>query len=57
MWYDGLKAIFTGPEDGDYCVLKFVTERYSLFVDCKEIKGAMNNRGVSPAVSTKFSVI
>jgi general stress protein 26 len=39
MWYDGLKQHYTGPEDKDYCVLKFVTERYKLFIDFKEVEG------------------
>ena len=32
MWYDGLEHHFTGPEDENYYVLKFVTERYNLWV-------------------------
>jgi general stress protein 26 len=39
MWYEGLKNHFTGPEDENYCVLKFVTERYKLMIDYKEVKG------------------
>jgi hypothetical protein len=34
-----LQDHFTGPEDENYCVLKFVTERYKLFVDNKIIEG------------------
>jgi len=39
MWYDGLENHFTGHEDENYCVLKFVTERYKLFIDFEEIEG------------------
>lgn len=39
MWYDGLKNHFKGWDDPNYCVLKFTTERYSLFVDWQETRG------------------
>ena len=39
MWYDGLSNHFSGPEDPDYCVLQFRTERYNLLIDWKELKG------------------
>jgi general stress protein 26 len=39
MWYDGLLQLFSGPEDPNYCVLRFKTERYNLFVDWKEARG------------------
>ena len=39
MWYDGLEHYFTGYEDENYCVLKFVTERYKLFIDEDEVEG------------------
>jgi len=32
MWYDDLKYSFTGPDDPNYCVLKFKTERYKLMI-------------------------
>lgn len=41
MWYDGLVNHFSGPEDPNYCVLRFRTERYSLLVDWKEAKGTI----------------
>ena len=41
MWYDGLENHFTGSADKNYCVLKFTTERYSLFIDYKEIEGKL----------------
>lgn len=41
MWYEGLANHFTGPEDPEYCVLLFKTERYNLFVDWKEARGIM----------------
>lgn len=39
MWYNGLKNHFSGYDDPNYCVLKFTTERYSLFVDWQEARG------------------
>ncbi len=41
MWYGGLINHFDGPEDPNYCVLNFKTERYSLLVDWKEIQGIL----------------
>jgi general stress protein 26 len=41
MWYKGLEENFDGPEDPNYCVLRFKTERYNLFVDWKEAKGTL----------------
>lgn len=39
MWYDGLKHHFTGPDDTNFCVLKFQTSRYNLLIDWQEIRG------------------
>ena len=39
MWYEGLGNHFTGPEDPDYCVLRFTTRRYNLLVDWDEAVG------------------
>ncbi len=39
MWYKGLEGHFNGPEDPDYCVLRFRTDRYNLLVDWKEARG------------------
>ena len=39
MWYQGLEGHFNGPDDPDYCVLRFTTRRYNLFVDWKEASG------------------
>lgn len=41
MWYDGLQHHFSGPEDPNYCVLRFTAERYNLLVDWKEVRGAL----------------
>jgi len=41
MWYDGLGHHFTGPEDPNYCVLKFTTKRYKLFLDYQEVAGVL----------------
>lgn len=41
MWYGGLANHFSGPQDPNYCVLRFKTERYSLLVDWKEAQGKL----------------
>lgn len=41
MWYDGMEQHFSGPEDPNYCVLRFVTQRYNLLVDWKEARGVL----------------
>ena len=41
MWYGGLTQHFSGPEDPNYCVLKFKTERYNLLVDWQEARGIL----------------
>ena len=33
MWFDGMGWYFKGPEDPNFCVLQFVTQRYSLMLD------------------------
>jgi len=40
MWYDGLNCHFSGPDDPNYCVLRFTTKRYKLFVGWEEVEGA-----------------
>ena len=32
-WYNGLSGHFSGADDPEYCVLRFTTKRYNLFVD------------------------
>ncbi|MDF2945251.1 MAG: ral stress protein [Herbinix sp.] len=41
MWYGGLINHFSGPEDPNYCVLRFKTQRYNLLVDWKEAVGTV----------------
>ncbi|MDR2532782.1 MAG: pyridoxamine 5'-phosphate oxidase family protein [Oscillospiraceae bacterium] len=41
MWYEGLEHHFKGHDDPDYCVMKFTTKRYSLFIDWIEEKGGL----------------
>jgi general stress protein 26 len=41
MWFPLMKGQWSGPDDPEYCVLRFTTERYSLFVDYNEIKGTL----------------
>ena len=41
MWYPGMGQHFSGPDDADYCVLRFTTRRYNLFVDWQEAAGLL----------------
>lgn len=41
MWYGGLAQHFSGPEDPNYCVLRFTAERYNLLVDWQEARGEL----------------
>ncbi|AGF55657.1 general stress protein 26 [Clostridium saccharoperbutylacetonicum] len=41
MWYGGLTNHFSGPQDSNYCALRFKTERYNLLVDWEEAKGRL----------------
>lgn len=41
MWYDGLQHHYSGPEDPAYCVLRFHTKRYRLFIDWEETEGTL----------------
>lgn len=41
MWYAPLSHHFSGPEDPEYCVLKFKTERYSFLIDWQEVQGVL----------------
>lgn len=41
MWYEGLSNHFTGPDDPGFCVIRFTTQRYSLFVDWETAKGTL----------------
>lgn len=41
MWYSGMEHHFDGPDAPGYCVLRFHTERYNLWVDYKEVRGVL----------------
>jgi len=41
MWYDGLSGHYNGPDDPNYCVLRFTTKRYKLFIDWQEAAGTL----------------
>lgn len=41
MWYEGLKMHFSGPDDPNYCVLRFTTNRYKLFIGYEEAAGTL----------------
>ena len=40
MWFDGMGCYFNGPEDPNYCVLQFVTQRYSLMLNEHDANGS-----------------
>ena len=40
-WYAGLDNHFSGADDPNYCVLRFTTEKYKLFVDWEETEGSL----------------
>lgn len=42
-WYTGLEQHFSGPDDPNYCVLKFTAKRYNLMVDWREIAGELQD--------------
>ena len=41
MWYEGMEFDLSGPDDPNYCVLKFTTKRYKLFMDFEEVEGTL----------------
>jgi len=42
MWYDALKGHFSDPDDPNYCVLRFTTKRYKLFIDGQDVEGKLS---------------
>ena len=41
MWYDALSYHCTGPDDPNYCVLRFTTKRYKLFINGEDVAGTL----------------
>jgi Uncharacterized stress protein (general stress protein 26) len=41
MWSDWMNEYYSGVEDPRYCVLKFTTKRYSLFIDGTQVRGIL----------------
>ena len=41
MWYDGLYSHIAGMDDPNYCVLRFTTKRYKLFIDGEDVEGVV----------------
>ena len=39
MWQEWFGEFWTGAEDENYCVLKFVTERYKIWIGEEEVEG------------------
>jgi len=40
-WYSGLENHFSDADDPNYCVLRFTTEVYNLFVDWENTEGCL----------------
>jgi len=40
-WYEGCEHHFTSVEDPNYCVLKFTTKRYCIYIGDEEIEGTL----------------
>ena len=36
MWYEGMSGYCSGPDDANFCVLRFTTKRYNLWVGIEE---------------------
>ena len=41
-WYEGCEYHFSGFDDPNYCVLKFTTQRYNIFIGEDEEEGVIN---------------
>jgi len=41
MWYPGCEEHWAGADDPEYCVLRFNTERYNLFVGWESAEGVL----------------
>ncbi|MFC5431138.1 pyridoxamine 5'-phosphate oxidase family protein [Paraburkholderia denitrificans] len=41
MWFPIMGSEWSGPDDPEYCVIRFTTKRYSLFVGYEEVKGTL----------------
>jgi len=53
MWQEPIKEYFSGPEDPEFCVLRFHTESYNLFFsdDGAEAKGTLKNVEKKPRLT------
>ncbi len=43
MWREWMETYYSGPEDPKYCVLRFRTLRYSLYIDGTQVRGTLPN--------------
>jgi len=41
-WYAGCENHWSGPDDPEYCVLRFITKRYNLFVGWESAEGILH---------------
>ena len=41
MWSDWMAQYYTGPEDPKFCVLRFETKRYSIFLGGEQVRGTL----------------
>ncbi|MCL2352639.1 MAG: pyridoxamine 5'-phosphate oxidase family protein [Firmicutes bacterium] len=39
MWREWMEVYYSGPEDPKFCVLRFKTRRYSLYIDGRQARG------------------
>jgi len=44
MWYEGCEEYWDSPEDENFCVLMFTTERYNICVGEEEEEGCLEVR-------------
>lgn len=42
VWRGWMAQYYSGPEDPKFCVLRFKTQRYSLFVDGQQVRGTLS---------------
>ena len=41
MWFESMGDYFKGPEDPEFCVLQFTTQRYSLMLNNGQARGTL----------------
>ena len=59
MWFPPMANHWSGPDDPEYCVLRFTTERYNLFIPSvgyEDAKGTLKNadKKTAPSIEPMF---